>query len=249
VIRYDRIGRTYSSTRVADPRIAAQIWNALGSAERVVNVGAGTGNYEPGDRFVVAVEPSRTMLEQRPAGSAPATRAAAEALPFRAGAFDAALATLTAHHWADLDAGLEEMQRVARRQVVFYFEPDWADRLWLVREYFPDVRDLESERRAPDGERLASVLDVDRIEPILVPADCCDGFGGCFWNRPEAYLDPIVQEGMSFFAQLEPDRRRRGTDRLREDLASGAWDDRHGHLRALDEIDIGYRLLVAGHLS
>jgi hypothetical protein len=118
-----------------------------------------------------------------------------------------------------------------------------------VREYFPEVRDLESERRAPDGERLAAVLDVRRVEPILVPADCRDGFGGCFWNRPEAYLDPIVQEGMSFFAQLDPDRRRRGTERLRDDLASGAWDDRHGHLRALDEIDIGYRLLVAGHVS
>jgi SAM-dependent methyltransferase len=249
VTRYDTIGRTYSSTRVADPRIAAQIRDALGTAERVVNVGAGTGNYEPDDRFVVAVEPSRTMLEQRPPASAPATQATAEALPFRDAAFDAALATLTAHHWADIDAGLQEMQRVARRQVVFYFEPDWADRLWLVREYFPEMLELESERRAPDGDRLASVLDVRRIEPILVPADCRDGFGGSFWNRPEAYLDPEVQEGMSSFAQLDPESRRRGTDRLRNDLASGAWDGRHGHLRALGEIDIGYRLLVAGHLS
>jgi hypothetical protein len=249
VTRYDTIGRTYSSTRVADPRIAAQIHHALGPAKRVVNVGAGTGNYEPDDRFVVAVEPSRTMLAQRASGSAPPTCATAEALPFRDGAFDAALATLTAHHWADIDAGLREMQRVAPRQVVFYFEPDWADRLWLVSEYFPEVRYLESERRAPDGDRLASVLDVRRIEPILVPADCRDGFGGCFWNRPEAYLDPVVQEGMSFFAQLDPESRRRGTDRLRSDLASGAWDARHGDLRALDEIDIGYRLLVAGHLS
>src|SRR5262245_33110922 len=174
MIRYDRIGRTYSSTRVADPRIAAQIRDALGDAERVVNVGAGTGNYEPDDRFVIAVEPSRTMLAQRVPRSAPATRATAEALPFRDAAFDAALATLTAHHWSDIDAGLREMQRVAPRQVVFYFEPDWADRLWLVSDYFPEVRELESERRAPDGDRLASVLDVRRIEPILVPADCRD---------------------------------------------------------------------------
>src|SRR5262249_13593913 len=131
VTRYDTIGRTYSSTRVADPRIAAQIRDALGAAERIVNVGAGTGNYEPDDRFGIAVEPSRTMLEQRAPGTAPATQATAEALPFRDGAFDAALATLTAHHWSDIDEGLREMQRVARRQVVFYFEPDWADRLWL----------------------------------------------------------------------------------------------------------------------
>lgn len=248
-VRYDRIGRTYSSTRVADPRIEAQIHAALAPAERVVNVGAGTGNYEPDDRFVAAVEPSRTMLAQRAAGSAPATQAAAEALPFRDGAFDAALAVLTAHHWTDLRAGLREMQRVAPRQVVFYFEPDWSNQLWLVCEYFPEVRALESERRAPDGPALAAVLDVERIEPILVPADCRDGFGGSFWNRPEAYLEPVVQEGMSFFAQLDPESRRRGTEQLRADLASGAWDERHGHLRALDEIDIGYRLLVAGHLS
>src|SRR5262249_37409411 len=149
----------------------------------------------------------------------------------------------------DLEAGLREMQRVAPRQVVFYFEPDCSNLLWLVCEYFPEVRELDSERRAPDGAALAAVLDVERIEPILVPADCRDGFGGCFWNRPEAYLEPVVQEGMSFFAQLDPESRHRGTERLRRDLASGVWDERHGHLRALDEIDIGYRLLVAGHLS
>jgi SAM-dependent methyltransferase len=189
------------------------------------------------------------MLTQRPDGSARAARAAAEALPFCDHAFDAALATLTVHHWADIDAGLREMQRVAPRQVVFYFEPDWADRLWLIGEYFPGVKALESERRAPGCERLSTILDTRHIEPILVPADCRDGFGGCFWNRPEAYLDPVVQDGISFFAQLDPGSRRRGTRRLEHDLASGVWDERHGHLRAEAEIDIGYRLLVAGHLS
>jgi len=248
-MRYDRIGRTYASTRSTDPSIAKQISDALGSAERVVNVGAGTGSYEPGDRFVIAVEPSHTMLVQRPDGSARATRAAAEALPFRDDAFDAALATLTLHHWRDIDAGLREMQRVAPRQVVFYFEPDWAERLWLVGEYFPAVKALESERLAPGGERLSTILDTRRIEAVLVPADCRDGFGGCFWNRPEAYLDPVVQDGISFFAQLDAESRLRGTQRLRADLASGAWDERHGHLRAAATLDIGYRLLVAGHLS
>lgn len=249
MIRYDRIGRTYASTRNADPRIAAQITAALADAERVVNVGAGTGNYEPDDRFVVAADPSRTMLRQRRPRAAPAMQAAAEGLPFRDGSFDAALATLTVHHWNDLDAGLREMQRVARRQVVFYFEPDWANRLWLVPEYFPEVRMLPSERAAPGSRRLAAVLDVRRVEPILVPADCRDGFGGCYWNRPEAYLEPLVQDGVSFFAQLDDDVRRRGTEQLARDLESGAWDARHGRLRELSEIDIGYRLLVAGHLS
>ena len=43
---YDAIGATYT-TRRPDMRIAAQIHAALGDAETVINVGAGTGSYEP----------------------------------------------------------------------------------------------------------------------------------------------------------------------------------------------------------
>jgi hypothetical protein len=165
-------------------------------------------------------------------------------------AFDVALATLTVHHWDDLEFGLREMQRVARRQVIFFFEPSEAWTLWLVSEYFPEMLDLGSERAAPGLERLSETLAVTDVEPVPVPADCCDGFAGCYWNRPEAYLDPTVQSGMSSLAQLDPEVRRRGTERLRDDLARGVWDKRHGELRDLAEIDLGYRLLVADdHLS
>jgi len=160
VTRYDSIGASYARTRRADPRIARRIETALGDARRVVNVGAGTGNYEPAGRRVVAVEPSRTMLAQRPAGAAPAVQAAAEHLPFSDHAFDAALAVLTVHHWSDLGRGLREMQRVAPRQVVFYFEPSFAGTLWLIDEYFPEITALQSERAAPDGGRLAARLHV-----------------------------------------------------------------------------------------
>jgi hypothetical protein len=135
---------------------------------------------------------------------------------------------------------------VAARQVEFYFEPSWADALWLVHEYFPEILDRDTERRAPDTERLSRTLDVVAVEPVPVPADCVDGFGGSYWNRPEAYLDPRVQEGMSSFAQLDSDARAAGTERLRRDLASGAWDARHGELRRQREKDLGYRLMVAG---
>ncbi len=222
---------------------------ALGAASSVVNIGAGTGNYEPDDRFVVGVDPSLTMLRQRPAGAAPASQACAEALPFADGAFDVALATLTVHHWDDVDLGLREMQRVARRQVIFFFEPSFAGALWLVSEYFPELAELASERRAPGLEHLQALLPVTHVEPLSVPADCCDGFAGCYWNRPEAYLDPVVQSGMSSLAQLDPEIRARGTELLRRDLETGAWDTRHGYLRELAEIDIGYRLAVAGPLS
>jgi SAM-dependent methyltransferase len=247
--RYDTIGTTYTATRRPEPRFARRIEAVIGAGRRVVNVGAGTGSYEPADPFVAALDPSLTMLRQRAASAGPAVLGAAEALPFRAGAFDVALAVLTMHHWSDLDAGVGEMQRVARRQVVFFFEPSFTDKIWLFAEYFPEMANLPSERAAPDLERLANLLAVTHVESLLVPADCTDGFGGCYWNRPEAYLDANVQAGISGLAQLDPEVRRRGTERLRRDLEDGTWDERHGGLRRLTEIDIGYRLLVAGPLS
>jgi SAM-dependent methyltransferase len=244
--RYETIGRTYSATRRADPRIAARLHAALGDAARVVNVGAGTGSYEPAGRAVVAVDPSPTMLRQRPPGAAPALLGVAEALPIPDGAFDAALAVLTLHHWQDLARGCAEMRRVARRQVVFFFERSWVSRLWLVTEYFPEIAALESERHAPGTAQIARHLDVVHVEAVPVPADCTDGFGGCFWNRPEAYLDPTVQAGISSFSRLDAAARALGTERLRRDLESGEWDARHGHLRSLPERDLGYRVLTAG---
>jgi hypothetical protein len=243
---YDSIGATYTVTRQSDPRIAARIHAALGDAQRVVNVGAGTGNYEPVDRFVVAVEPSTTMLHQRPRGAASAVRAVAERLPFATGAFDAALAVLTVHHWADIEGGLLELQRVAALQVIMFFEPSLTPEFWLVKEYFPEILTLGSERAAPNAARLARALSHVAIEAVPVPADCVDGFAGSFWNRPEAYLEPSIQEGMSSFAQLDREVRARGTERLRRDLESGAWDARHHELRERPETDLGYRLLVAG---
>ncbi len=247
--RYDTIGASYASTRRTEPRFTRRIDAAIGDATLVVNVGAGTGSYEPGDPLVVAIDPALTMLRQRAGSAGPAVLGTAEALAFRDDAFDVALAVLTVHHWDDLELGLGEMRHVARRQVIVFFEPSIADRLWLVTEYFPEVAELGTERSAPGLGRLAGLLGVTHVEPLLVPSDCRDGFAGCYWNRPEAYLDPTVQAGMSSLAQLDPEVRRHGTDRLRRDLDSGEWDARHGHLRDLDEIDLGYRLLSAGHVS
>ena len=243
---YDTIGQSYTATRRPDPRIAAQIRTAIGDAKSVINIGAGSGNYEPEDCEVVAVEPSIVMLQQRAADAAPAVRGVAEALPFADRSFDVALAVLTMHHWSDLERGLQEMMRVASRQVVFYFEPMFGSIRWLMQDYFPQMFHLGTEQRAPDGARLAQTLKVQETEVVMVPSDCVDGFGGSFWNRPEAFLDPQVQAGMSCFAQLDPAIRAEGTARLRADLESGAWDERYGSLRSQTEIDLGYRLLSAG---
>lgn len=242
---YERIGAGYATTRRPDQRINRYIGEALANARTVVNVGAGTGSYEPIDRDVIAVEPAAAMLEQRTAGAAPAVRAIAEALPFRDRSFDAALAVCTVHHWTDLGAGLAELRRVAFRQVIFMCEPAMAARFWLVAEYFPEVHQLPSERSAPSVADLSEHLAVRSVIPIPVPADCADGFTGAFWSRPETYLDPAVQAGMSSLAQLSPDTLARGVTRLRRDLESGAWDQCHGSLRELLEYDLGYRIVTA----
>jgi len=209
-----------------------------------VNVGAGTGNYEPVDRRVVAVEPSLAMIARRSPGAAPAVRAVAEALPFVDRTFEAALAVLTLHHWTDLARGLSELRRVAGRQVVLLCEPWMSWQFWLV-EYFPECLSLPSELHAPSIEDLRTHLDVRSVVPVPVPADCIDGFAGAYWRRPELYLDPAVRAGISSLAQLPREVAERGAQQLRRDLASGEWDARYGHLRELTELDLGYRLVIA----
>jgi len=219
---------------------------ALGDATSVVNVGAGSGNYEPPDRRVVALEPSVTMIRQRADGAAPAVQGVAGGLPFVDGAFDAAMGTLTLHHWPDLGEGLAEVRRVSRRQVFLLFDGTVRDGYWLVDDYFPSVRDLASERDAPTVAAAAEHLDVRQVEVVKVPDDCTDGFGCAYWNRPEAHLEPVVLDGMSWTTWLARDVLDEGVERLRFDLASGRWDERHGHLRSMSEADYGYRLVIAG---
>jgi len=243
--RYERIGHGYAGVRREDPRIAEHVRAALDPPGPVVNVGAGTGNYEPRDRPVVAVDPSAVMLGQREGRSPLVVRGMAEALPFPSGAFAAALAVLTVHHWADLAGGLGELRRVARRQVVCLFEYGAAERFWAI-DYWPEAAELPTEQDAPGVDRLRQLLDVREVRPVPVPLDCTDGFGAAYYGRPEAYLDPDVQAGMSWLALLPEEVRARGSARLAADLASGAWDRRLGHLRRRPELDVGYRLVVAG---
>ncbi|MFE7894567.1 methyltransferase domain-containing protein [Streptomyces sp. NPDC057412] len=241
---YNSIGATYAETRRPDPRIFARIHQALGGAATVINVGAGTGSYEPPET-VLAVEPSAVMIAQRPNRSAPALEATAEALPLADDSADAAMALLTVHHWSDLEAGIGELRRVARRRVVlFTFDPDVNHRFWLLDEYLPEAARFDTTRAVP-VDRLVALLGGARVETVPVPHDCTDGFLAAFWRRPEAYLDPRVRAGISMFAQLGEDVVRPGLDRLDGDLSSGRWHRRHAGLLDRESLDVGYRLLVA----
>ena len=250
VTLYDAIGRQYTATRRPDPRLEAAIHAALGDARSVVNVGAGAGAYEPRDREVIPVEPSATMRAQRPPGAPAAIDAGAEALPLADGSVDAALAVLTDHHWADRARGLRELRRVARdRVVLFTFDPATYDLFWLTTDYLPAFADLIDPpyRRAGHWEReLRELLDPGlRVEAVPIPHDCTDGFYGAWWRRPEAYLDPVVRANISVFSRLDPAYVRDGLERLAADLASGAWHQRHAALLAREELELGYRLVVA----
>jgi SAM-dependent methyltransferase len=240
---YDRIGVGYRQVRRPDPRIAARIEAALGDARSVVNVGAGTGSYEPADREVTAVEPSRVMIEQRPADAAPVVQASAEALPFEDGSFDAAMALVTVHHWPDPIAGVSEMVRVARRRVaVLSFDPGAMESLWLC-EYFPRAWEIHRDSMPP-VEELAAAMGLEAtIEAVPIPSLCTDGFFCALWDRPELHLDPPVRRASSVWHAMTPAQIDGGLAALRADLASGAWDERYGELRTAAELDVGMRLL------
>lgn len=242
---YDTIGYTYTATRRTEPRIAAQVWAALDDARTVLNVGAGTGSYEPSGRHVIAVEPSTVMRAQRPSVAAPCVAALAESLPFEDRSFDAAMAFATVHHWQDPITGLREMRRVARRVVVFTHDSSdtaWHQRFWLTRDYLPEVADLVADR--PSLGELAHAIGA-RIEPVLIPWDCADGFFEAYWRRPEAYLDERVRRGVSVWARVGPDAEQRAVRSLRDDLASGRWAERNRDLVDLEAAELGLRLLIA----
>ncbi len=238
---YDTIGRGYQAHRVEDARIADRIVAALGGAGSVLNVGAGAGSYEPRDRRVVGVEPSRVMIEQRADDAAPVVRGVAGALPFDDDAFDATLAILTIHHWPDLAAGLRELRRVARDRVVLLTCEPGLPGFWLL-DYLPEIGELD---RAwmPTMETLDELVGPIEAIPVPVPHDCTDGMLGAYWRRPHAYLDPDVRGATSIFSKMASADA--GLERLRSDLASGAWERRHAELLERDALDLGYRLVVA----
>ena len=242
---YDNIGLSYSIARQPDARIGKRILAALGDSQSLLNIGAGTGSYEPRDRMVLAVEPSERMIRQRPQGSAPVIQAVAEALPFADSSVDCALAILTIHHWTSPPQGLAEMRRVARKRVVILtWDQDVWESFWLIREYLPCVRDFDR-KRAPAISSIVHALGKCDIQAVSIPHDCTDGFHGAFWRRPAAYLDPQIRSAMSTYALLPPTHYAEGLDRLAEDIQSGLWEELHRPLLSANELDLGYRIITA----
>lgn len=241
---YGAIGRDYTRYRQPDPRIAAAIIEAIGSARTVLNVGAGAGSYEPRDRRVTALEPSASMRAQRPSFLSPAVDGTAEQLPFADNSFDASMTTFSVHQWTHLAAGLRELRRVTIGPVaILSCDPAALDRFWLV-DYAPEVIGTEA-RRYPDPAKIARLLGgTVTITPVPIPLDCTDGFGEAYYGRPEALLDPGARLANSAWSFVRAEVHTRFEARLRQDLESGAWDAKHRALRTQPEFEGSLRLIV-----
>ena len=244
-VDYGKFGRTYAMYRRPDPAIAAQIERALGSAQTVLNVGAGAGSYEPSDRLVTAVEPSASMRAQRPESLPQAIDGYAEALPFSDDSFDASMSTVSIHQWADLERGLTEMRRVTRGRIVLLVcDPARMHDYWLS-EYIPEVRENEA-RRFPPIHRISKALAGQiEIQNVPVPLNCTDGFNEAYYGRPEAFLDADARLACSSWSAIDDEILERFVAHLSTDLKSGLWDKKYGHLRTQPYFDGPLRLIIA----
>ena len=242
---YGDIGKYYSQYRRPEPKIADTILKVLGSAESVLNIGAGAGSYEPLDRRVTAVEPSASMRKQRPEYLTPAVNAFAENLPFPDKSFDASMSVSSVHQWQDLEKGLEEMRRVTRGPVVIlYSEPSLLQKFWL-NDYAPKVLEAEA-KRFPSAERMSLVLGKgSETIPVMIPLDCSDGFNEAYYGRPEKFLDPRARLSCSSWNCVEEEIAISNVSNLQIDLESGKWDEKYGYLRSTLEYEGSVRLFVA----
>ncbi len=242
---YEKSGDHYSLIRRPEPRFANKIREALSGASTLINVGAGSGSYEPSDMVVTAVEPSASMRAQRPAHLAPAVDAVAEALPFADKSFDAALATVTIHQWRDLGLGLGELRRVTRGPIVIMtFDPEALRGFWLS-DYAPALMRYEA-GRMPAIEHVVELLNEPvRSFALPIPLDCADGFAEAYYGRPEAFLDERVRRSQSAWGFISAQEESDCVDQLRTSLDSGEWDERFGHLRTQSEYVGALRLIVA----
>ena len=242
---HEQLTHEHPALRLADPRIVRQIHDALGDARSVANVGAGAAEYEPVDRWVLAIEPTEHRITQRTRGLTTPIRGHAESLPIPSSSVDAAMACLTLHQWADWRIGVQELRRVARKRVViFTYDPIYADRFWLLSDYLPELGHLHSRRFPPIEQQRVATGDEVHVETVAIPHDCANGLLAAHWRRPWAYLDKQVRAGIPTFQLPGAVRLLDGLEQLTEDLETGRWQQRNRELLPLEQLDLGYRLLV-----
>ncbi len=239
---YDDIGNDYSVTRCTDPKVAEQLYSELQDATHIVNIGAGTGSYEPENIKLIAVEPSSKMISQRKIGSHPVKQAFAESLPFESNIFSHAMTVLSMHHWQNRVSAFQEINRVTTKKFIAISWDPKSEPFWLTRDYFPEIYEMDK-NIFPSIEELNDFFGEVTIRPLHIPSDCKDGFLAAFWKRPDAYLSSSVRQAMSPFSKIK--NLSEGLQKLKADLASGDWLKKNHDILSCSDLDVGYRLITA----
>lgn len=239
---YNEIGKKYNLGRHTDPYILNQIQTKLYGASSVLNIGAGTGSYEPAHLKVIAAEPSKTMIKQRPLSAAPVVQARAEDLPFKDKSFSFSMTVLSMHHWGDWEKAISEIKRVTRKRfVAVTWDPD-SKPFWLTRDYFPEIHEMDK-KTFPSLSGFYNSFKRVEVTNLEIPADCADGFLGAYWRRPEAYLDERIRANMSTFFKISG--LTKGLDQLKSHIETGAWSSINKDILKSDSLDAGYRIVSA----
>ncbi|MEM7163318.1 MAG: methyltransferase domain-containing protein [Bacteroidota bacterium] len=239
---YDQIGINYALKRQTEPRIATQIWNELKGAGKILNIGAGAGSYEPHEGDLIALEPSSKMIAQRSKHADPVVQGYAESLPFEDKSFSHCMTILSMHHWKDRYKAFKEIKRVTEEKFIALSWDPYANDFWLTRDYFPEIVEMDK-LIFPEKEEFDAFFDNVRIERIMIPHDCRDGFLAAYWKKPEAYLEPSVRNSISTFSKIS--KLEDGLLKLKKDLESGEWERKNQEVLHQNEIDAGYILISA----
>ena len=240
-VKYDNIGIDYAKQRKSDPRIATQIFDRLKNATKVVNIGAGSGSYEPKNINLIAVEPSIEMINQRATNAHPVIQGYAESLPFPDKSFSHALTILSMHHWSDRDKAFKEINRITTEMFIAVSWNPEADPFWLTKDYFPEVYDLDK-TIFPNLDELKDYFDDVEMTPLLIPEDCIDGFLAAYWKRPLSYLDQKVRNSISSFSKFKDLDKR--LNKLDSDVKNGIWSKTNASILMNTKLDAGYVIIT-----
>jgi ubiquinone/menaquinone biosynthesis C-methylase UbiE len=252
---YDSIGKDYNTNRAADCRVVAVLKDLLNlpKGATIADIGAGTGNYANAiadlGYKVEAIEPSKEMQNQAISNDRVRwLQGTAEAIPLEEHSVNGVIVILALHHFANVKSAAKEIARVCSMGpiVVFTMDPRESERFWFD-DYFPEIMQQVYRVFPPINEVVRSIAAVGKwradITKFPLPQDLIDKNMCSGWGIPEIYLDKQMRRNTSGFAQASPEVVGRGTERLRNDLQSGAWDKKYGSLRIREYFDAGFRFL------
>lgn len=234
--KYDKIGIQYNQTRKSDAHLTSRLLHHLKPKKSglYLDIGCGTGNYtdalqQKGFQFV-GIDPSNKMLAKAKLKNLQIDWriGLADKTGLETNSIDGIIASLTIHHWTDLDRAFAELHRVIKsthKLVIFTSTPKQMKGYWL-NHYFPKMMDA-SIFQMPSMEKVekamtSSGFEIIQAENYSIKPDLQDQFLYCGKENPELYFDINVRNGISSFSSLANKQEvEQGLAKLRKDIDSG----------------------------